>query len=96
VQRRVVALVAHHSCAWAEAWLRGVSEELAVVPVPDPELLQALTFCDMTSGPTGELVTVNAHRSRPLLRGQAAGGHLLAGTVVDAGGLAGSPSPGEP
>ncbi|WP_328531252.1 HDIG domain-containing protein [Nocardioides sp. NBC_00368] len=54
----IVRLVAHHSCSRFEAGLRGVSEALAEFPRPSPELEDALCFCDMTTGPGGERVTV--------------------------------------
>lgn len=54
----VVRLVAHHSCSRFEAGLRGVSDALAEFPRPTPELEDALCFCDMTTGPGGERVTV--------------------------------------
>jgi hypothetical protein len=47
-------LVANHSCAVIEAEERGVDRELsAQFPVPDPELGDALTYCDMTTSPNG-------------------------------------------
>ncbi|MFJ9390730.1 HDIG domain-containing metalloprotein [Nocardioides sp. NPDC101246] len=54
----VVRLVAHHSCSRFEAGLRGMSDELGEFPRPSPELEDALCFCDMTTGPGGERVTV--------------------------------------
>lgn len=54
----VVRLVAHHSCSRFEAELRGLSDALTEFPRPTPELEDALCFCDMTTGPGGERVTV--------------------------------------
>ncbi len=52
-------LVASHSCAVIEAEERGLNQELsAEFPVPDPRLGDALTYCDMTTSPTGFLVSV--------------------------------------
>ncbi|NGN91291.1 HDIG domain-containing protein [Nocardioides sp. KC13] len=54
----VVRLVAHHSCSRFEAGLRGMSGALGEFPRPSPDLEDALCFCDMTTGPGGERVTV--------------------------------------
>jgi hypothetical protein len=54
----IVALVAHHSCAWVEADARGVGADLDGLPRPNLDVLDALTYCDMTSGPDGQLVTL--------------------------------------
>jgi hypothetical protein len=56
----VRALVAHHSCARVEASVRGLLAELEELPRPDWALLDALTYCDMTSGPDGRRVDVKA------------------------------------
>jgi HD domain len=53
-------LVANHSCAVIEAEERGLDRELsAEFPVPDPELSDALAYCDLTTAPTGRLVSVH-------------------------------------
>lgn len=53
-------LVANHSCAVIEAEERGLDRELsAEFPVPDPGLGDALTYCDMTTSPTGCPVSVS-------------------------------------
>jgi putative nucleotidyltransferase with HDIG domain len=54
----VVRLVAHHSCSRFEADLRGLTPALDEFPRPSPDLEDALCFCDMTTGPAGERVTV--------------------------------------
>jgi phosphoglycolate phosphatase-like HAD superfamily hydrolase len=59
VDERVVRLVAHHSCADIEAEERGLAGELAAFPFDDPSLVEALIFCDMTTSPDGEVVTVD-------------------------------------
>lgn len=52
-------LVANHSCAVIEAEERGLDRELsAEFPVPDQRLGDALTYCDMTTSPTGFPVSV--------------------------------------
>lgn len=58
VEADVVALVAHHSCSWVEADVRGLGAQLEELPRPPLELLDALTYCDMTSGPDGRRVTL--------------------------------------
>ena len=57
----IVSLVAHHTCAHIEADLRGLQpallQEFALRPqLPHDELL----YCDLTTGPTGEVVTVES------------------------------------
>jgi hypothetical protein len=57
VGESVVSLVAHHSCAYIEAGVRGLAAELAADFAPGPtELSGALLFCDMTTGPDGDYV----------------------------------------
>jgi hypothetical protein len=52
-------LVANHSCAVVEAEERGLDRELsAEFPVPDLGLGDVLTYCDMTTSPTGFPVSV--------------------------------------
>ncbi len=51
-------LVAHHSCAHAEAGLRGLGSQLEAFHRGPPRVVNALTYCDMTSGPAGERVTL--------------------------------------
>lgn len=55
------SLVAHHTCAIVEASERGLASELAAeFGRPRPDLDEALIYCDMTSGPTGAVLTVDA------------------------------------
>lgn len=57
----VVLLVAHHSCATVEADERGLDHELlAEFPHEVTPLADALLYCDMTTGPSGETVAVPA------------------------------------
>lgn len=66
---RVVALVAHHSCATIEAEERGLREELeAEFANEDSVVTQALWFCDMTTGPDGDDVEVEARLAEILER----------------------------
>lgn len=68
VEPEVVALVAHHSCAWVEAEIRGLSTQLDEMPQPNLELLDALTYCDMTSGPEGQRVDVEERMDEVMRR----------------------------
>lgn len=53
------SLVAHHSCAIIEAEERGLADELSrEFPAPVPTLNDALAYCDMTTTPTGKVVSV--------------------------------------
>ncbi|GAA1173562.1 HDIG domain-containing protein [Streptomyces hebeiensis] len=52
--KRVVCLVAHHSCAWMEAEARGLRAELeGEFPREHSDLNDALCFCDMNTTPDG-------------------------------------------
>jgi HD domain len=52
-------LVAHHSCAHAAAAGLGLADELtAEFPAPPAPLADALTYCDMTTGPDGQPMTI--------------------------------------
>jgi putative nucleotidyltransferase with HDIG domain len=55
---RLVALVAHHSCARFEAAERGLTEPLATYVRERGPVADALIYADMTTGPSGETVTV--------------------------------------
>ena len=53
-------LVANHSCAILEAEDRGLADVLSSeFPSPDPKLNDALAYCDMTTTPTGDVVSVH-------------------------------------
>ena len=53
------SLVAHHSCALIEAEERGLAAELSrEFRAPAPMLNDALAYCDMTTTPVGNLVSV--------------------------------------
>jgi hypothetical protein len=64
----VVALVAYHSAAHFEAEERGLGDELARFPEPDPDQLDVLTLMDMSTSPTGERVAVNERLAEILAR----------------------------
>jgi hypothetical protein len=51
---RLCALVAHHSGARFEAEERGLSDELAVFPLEDSPVMDALVVADFTTGPQGQ------------------------------------------
>jgi predicted hydrolase (HD superfamily) len=52
-------LVAHHSCAIVEAEERGLAEDLSREFEPArQDLADALIYCDMTTGPDGEPLSV--------------------------------------
>lgn len=52
-QERLASLVAYHSEAQFEAQLRGLAAELNTIPHEHSAIADALTYCDMTTGPTG-------------------------------------------
>lgn len=69
--RTLWTLVAHHTCAQIEADARGLGEVLAAefpLGEVDPFLVAALTYCDMTTGPGGEMVTVDERITEILSR----------------------------
>jgi HD superfamily phosphodiesterase len=55
---RLAGLVAYHSGARAEAELRGLAGELAEFEDEASATSMALTYCDMTTGAAGEVVTL--------------------------------------
>ena len=57
-QERVACLVAHHSCASFEAGLRGLSELMSTFPDEGTAVRDLLTYCDMTTGPRGQAMTL--------------------------------------
>ena len=55
VDERIVALVAHHSCAHLEAAERGLSSELSTeFPREEGIVADTLWYADMTTGPDGQ------------------------------------------
>jgi hypothetical protein len=55
---RLSRLVAHHSCAIFEAQIRGFLDVLVDEFEPEESATyDALVFCDITTGPTGEVVS---------------------------------------
>jgi HD domain len=55
---RLAGLVAYHSSARWEAEALGLSDDLAVFSREDSATADALTYCDMTTSPTGQRVTL--------------------------------------
>jgi hypothetical protein len=54
------SLVANHSCAIIEAQERGLADALSIeFPAPPENLNDALAYCDMTTTPTGDAVSVH-------------------------------------
>ncbi|WP_031074343.1 HD domain-containing protein [Streptomyces sp. NRRL WC-3742] len=56
VDPTVCSLVAYHSSSEWEAAELGLSAELSAFRRPPSELLDAITYCDLTSGPDGTVV----------------------------------------
>jgi hypothetical protein len=54
---RLARLVAHHSAARFEAKLRGMESLLAVFELEESPAADALAYCDLTTSPTGDVVT---------------------------------------
>jgi hypothetical protein len=54
---RLAGLVAHHRGSKHEAAVRGLSAELAQFPDEHSLVAAALAYCDLTTGPAGELMT---------------------------------------
>src|ERR1700712_662156 len=52
----LACLVAHHSGAHIEADHRGLADQLAEFRRPTGPVPDALTYCDVTTGPTGQLM----------------------------------------
>jgi hypothetical protein len=55
---RLANLVAHHSGARFEAAVSGFAERLAAFSEERSAVADALTYCDLTTGPNGERITV--------------------------------------
>ena len=55
---RLASLVAYHSGARFEAAARGYTERLAAFSEEQSAVADALTYCDLTTGPLGERISV--------------------------------------
>ena len=56
-QHRLASLVAYHSEAQYEAHLRGLTTALKKIPQEHSAIADALTYCDMISGPKGSHIS---------------------------------------
>lgn len=65
---RLVDLVAHHSFAALEAELRGLSPQLEQFADERGPIRDALWYCDQTTGPSGERVSVEGRHTEILRR----------------------------
>jgi hypothetical protein len=61
-------LVAHHTGAMVEAEERGMPAIAAEFALPPPELLDALTYCDLTAGVDGSATDVDDRLAEILTR----------------------------
>jgi hypothetical protein len=69
-------LVAHHSCACIEAAERGLADDLFREFTPAARgLSDALTYCDMTTGPEGQRLTVEQRFAE--IRGRYGADHVV-------------------
>ncbi|WP_238176009.1 HD domain-containing protein [Kribbella albertanoniae] len=68
VDDMVCRLVAHHTGALVEADERGISDLADEFSLPDPDLLDALTYCDVTTDPDGCRVEVEERLSEIMMR----------------------------
>jgi putative nucleotidyltransferase with HDIG domain len=65
---RLIALVAHHSCAGFEAAERGLTERLQSYVRETGPVADALIYADMTTGPTGDAVSITDRLAEILKR----------------------------
>ena len=73
-------LVAHHSCAIIEAEERGLADVLGREFEAPPDFLSsALTFCDMTTSPDGELMPVERRLAE--IHHRYGAGHLVSRSI---------------
>ncbi|MFD8794462.1 HD domain-containing protein [Streptomyces vinaceus] len=63
---RLCSIVAFHTSSPWEAFELGLADALAEFGSADPELVDAITYCDLTSSPVGDLVDP-AHRLSEVL-----------------------------
>lgn len=58
-EERLAGLVAYHSAGPEEALLRGIEAELLVYADEASSVSRALTYCDVTTGPYGSVVSLD-------------------------------------
>lgn len=76
IDKRVSALVAHHSCAWLEAEERGLDRVLeAEFEREESPVSDALCYADMTTGPDGQSLEVLERLAE--IRARYGPGHLV-------------------
>jgi HD domain len=74
-------LVAHHSCAMNEAIERGLARELAAEFRPARrDLADALIYCDMTTSPDGDRVSIARRLAE--IRSRYGPGHLVSRSIA--------------
>lgn len=56
IDNRICVIVAHHTSSPWEARELGLSDALAEFEVEQPDLIDAITYCDLSSSPTGSPV----------------------------------------
>lgn len=64
----LVGLVAHHTCARFEAAERGLANDLAIFPLDDGPLMDALVTADLTVGPQGQRLNADERIAEILRR----------------------------
>ncbi|MET7393524.1 HD domain-containing protein [Dactylosporangium sp. NPDC005572] len=80
---RLIRLVANHSCALIEARNRDLAGDLASeFPSPADFVLDALTFCDMTTSPTGQRTKLDQRLEEAFQR--YGDGHLVTRSLTEA------------
>ncbi|WP_344589292.1 HD domain-containing protein [Actinomadura vinacea] len=73
-------LVAHHSCALIEARERGLANELTrEFRTDEPKLAKSLAYCDMTTSPDGDELSVEERLSEIISR--YGDGHLVTRSI---------------
>nr|BFE65909.1 HDIG domain-containing protein [Dactylosporangium thailandense] len=83
VDERLIRLVANHTCALVEARNRGLADELAgEFPSPADFVLDALTFCDVTTSPTGQRMNLDQRLAEAFER--YGDGHLVTVSLTEA------------
>ncbi|MGH3648623.1 MAG: HD domain-containing protein [Micromonosporaceae bacterium] len=65
---RLACLVAHHSESSFELARRGLLDELARYPRESSPVMDALVYCDLTTGPTGQRMSLDARVTEVLAR----------------------------
>ncbi|MEU8804781.1 HD domain-containing protein [Spirillospora sp. NPDC048819] len=76
-------LVAHHSCALIEARKRDLATELVIEFLSEPpDLHEHLTYCDMTTSPIGEHLSVYDRLTEILARYGT--GHVVSDAITEA------------